>query len=120
MFDQILLPVFALIVITIWMAVAHAVRIEQSRRQHDIASRGECCEGKVIAVQRPFMMDTSTRLYFEFAPPGAPDPVRCCHVEHRAAGDLPASLPAAGTSVTVHYLPEQPHRAVIGKLVSTL
>ena len=119
MFDELILPVAFLVGLTLWMAIRHVVRMEQERRQHEIAARGELCQGRVIAIQRPFLLDRCTRLYFEFAPPGSQQPVRCCHVDRRANDELSASLPPTGTVVSVRYLPEQPNQAVIGKLVSS-
>lgn len=118
MFEQLITPVVLLIGLTLWLAIRHVVRVEQDRRQHEIAARGEFCQGRVVAIQRPFFLDTSTRLYFEFAPPGSEQPLRCCHVDHRPVDEISASLPTTGTVVTVRYLPEQPNRAVIGKLIS--
>lgn len=119
MFEQLIAPIILLIGLTLWLAIRHAVRVEQDRRQHDIAARGAYCQGRVVAIQRPFLLDTCTRLYFEFAPPGSDEPVRCCHVDRRPADEISASLPSTGTVVTVRYLPEQPSRAIIGKLVSS-
>lgn len=119
MFEQVITPVVLLIGLTLWLAIRHAVHVEHQRRQREIAARGKPCRGRVVAIQRPFFLDTSTRLYFEFEPPGAGGPVRCCHVDHRPVEEISASLPSTGTVVTVRYLPEHPERAVIGKLVSS-
>jgi hypothetical protein len=119
MFEHLITPIAFLIGLTLWLAIRHVVRAEQDRRQHEVAARGEFCQGRVVAIQRPFFLDTSTRLYFEFAPPGVEQPMRCCHVDRRPPDEISASLPSAGTVVTVRYLPEQPSRAVIGKLVSS-
>jgi hypothetical protein len=118
MFEQLIAPIALLVGLTLWLAIRHVVRVEQDRRQHEIATRGEFCQGRVVAIQRPFLLDSCTRLYFEFAPPGSEQPVRCCHVDRRPVEEVCASLPSTGTVVTVRYLPEQPSRAVIGKLVS--
>lgn len=119
MFEHLITPIVFLIGLTVWLAIRHVIRAEQDRRQHEVATRGEFCQGRVVAIQRPFLLDSCTRLYFEFAPPGAVQPVRCCHVDRRPTEEICASLPSTGTVVTIRYLPEQPHRAVIGKLVSS-
>lgn len=118
MFEQLIVPIVLLVALTLWLAIRHVVRVELDRRQHEIAARGEFCQGRVVAIQRPFFLDSCTRLYFEFDPPGAGQSVRCCHVDRRSPDEISASLPATGTFVTVRYLPDQPNQAVIGKLVS--
>lgn len=118
MFEPLITPVVFLVALTLWLAVRHVVRVEHDRRQHEIATRGAFCQGRVVAIQRPFLLDSCTRLYFEFAPPGTQQAVRCCHVDRRPTEEMCASLPSTGTVVTVRYLPEQPQQAVIGKLVS--
>lgn len=110
--------ILALAALTLWMAAKHAVAMHQALKQRDIARRGVVCQGRVVAIQRPFFMDSCTRLYFDFVPEGADHEVRACHVDRRAQEELMASLPAQGTLVSIRYLPEQPSAAVIGKLVS--
>jgi hypothetical protein len=110
--------IFALAALTLWMAAKHAVAVHQAFKQREIARRGIACQGRVVAIQRPFFMDSCTRLYFDFVPDGADCEVRACHVERRSEGELRASLPVQGTLVSVRYLPEQPRAAIIGKLVS--
>ena len=110
--------IFALAAITLWMAAKHAVAAHQALKQRDIARRGIVCQGRVVAIQRPFFMDSCTRLYFDFVPEGTDQEVRACHVDRRTQDEWMASLPAQGSLVSIRYLPEQPRAAVIGKLVS--
>jgi hypothetical protein len=120
MFREFYLPVGMLIAITVWMAVRHALAVHHAKRQSEIAHRGASCEGKIVAIQRPFMLDSCTRLYFDFVPPGLTEAVRVCHIDRRPAAEQRPSLPAAGSIVTVRYLPGRPQQAVIGKLVPRL
>jgi len=115
---EMLTAVAGLVVLTLWMAVKHAVAAHQAGKQREIVRRGTVCQGRVVAIQRPFLLDNCTRLYFDFLPDGTEHSVRACHVDRRADDDLIASLPAQGTLVSVRYLPERPRHAVIGKLVS--
>jgi len=101
-----------------WLAHADTLSKRQMQRDLDIATRGVSCRGRVFAVQRPFLLDSTTRLYFEFAPPGLGRPVQCCHLERRCNGRPATVLPAAGMVVDVRYLPESPNHAVIGQLVA--
>jgi hypothetical protein len=117
MFRDLMLPLLFLIGVTLWVAISRVLRDLHIRQQREIAARGKLCHGRVVAIQRPFLLDSCTRLYFEFAPPGFHQPLRCCHVERRALEEIATELPAAGTMVTVRYLPERPRQAVIGKLV---
>lgn len=118
MLSATLLLLAALLCLTLGLGLSHAAEQRRAQRQTDIAARGQCCRGRVLAVQRPFLFESTTRLYFEFAPPGSEHPVQCCHTERRAARDMVTSLPSAGTFVTVRYLPECPEAAVIGTLVT--
>jgi hypothetical protein len=120
MVSQMLLPISALIATTMWLAIRHAVGAAQSQRQLEIARRGASCQGKVVAIQRPFMLDACTRLYFDFVPEGGERTMRACHIDRRPPEELHASLPTAGSVVTIRYLPERPQRAVITKLVTQL
>ena len=104
--------------LTAWLAHINVASQRQMEREIEIVTRGQCCQGRVLAVQRPFLLESATRLYFEFAPPGAARPVQCCHTERRPAHRIAPTLPTVGTFVTVTYLPESPEDAVIGKLVS--
>jgi hypothetical protein len=110
--------IFALVAMTLWMAAKHAVAVHQALKQRDIARRGVVCQGRVVAIQRPFLLDSCTRLYFDFVPEGTAHEIRACHVDRRMQDDWTASLPAQGAVVSIRYLPEQPRAAVIGKLVS--
>lgn len=107
-----------LIAITLWLAIKHVIASHRAAQQLQIAHSGASCLGRVVAIQRPFMLDDCTRLYFDFVPSGSQDPVRACHIARRANGDAPRPLPVQGATVTVRYLPERPQRAVIGKLVT--
>lgn len=84
----------------------------------EIVRRGQLAEGKVLHIWRPPIAGSFARVYFEFEPAGHGGPIRCCHIDRRTLFGSAASLPAAGASVAVRYLPEKPTRAVIAKLVS--
>lgn len=112
-----ILPMSFILVITAWMTIALIVRHQQTRRQQEIVHRGACCEGRVVAIQRPFMLETCTRVYFDFEPPGVDRPLRVCHIDRRPAAESAAPLLHTGTPVAIHYLPEHPREAVISKLV---
>lgn len=117
MTNELFLTFGALIAATLWLAIKYAMTVAQAQRQLDIMRRGALCQGRIVAVQRPFMLDACTRLYFDFVPEGAHEPLRACHVERRPHDELRASLPAAGATVAVHYLRNRPDRAVISNLV---
>ena len=104
--------------IAAWVIIKHTIAMRQSDWQRQVAAVGVACQGRVVAIQRPFMLDDCTRLYFDFVPAGMNEPVRVCHVERATQVDRPRALPAEGTTVTVCYLPHSPQRAVIGQLVS--
>jgi hypothetical protein len=91
-----------------------------ARLQREILQRGMPAQGRVLRVWRPPILGAFTRIYFEFRPAGSDRTVQCCHVDRRSYGELAASLPAAGATVSVRYLPDRPRRAVIAKLVSRL
>ena len=76
-----------------------------------------CVRDEWLRFNAPFCSNC-TRLYFDFLPHGEMDAVRGCHIDRRSPDELQASLPAQGTLVTVRYLPHEPRRAVIGKLIS--
>jgi hypothetical protein len=120
MSSEIVALIGSLIGIAVWTAIAHAVRGRRERDVEEIVRRGELCQGRVVAIQRPFLLDACTRLYFEFCPPGFAEPLRACHVERRPLEEVCASLPPAGATVTVRYLPDRPEQALIGKLISSL
>lgn len=114
--DTFFLPIGLLLGLAAWIALVQFLRHEQTRRQREIFSRGACCVGKVVAIQRPSVVDTCTRLYFDFEPPEADRPLRVCHVDRGAAGQLPSTLPYIGQMVSVRYLREQPQQALISNL----
>ncbi len=91
---------------------------QQMRRQEEIAKRGQATMGKIVGVWRPPLAGSFTRLYIEFEPLGARQPVRACHIDRRCADEPNSSLPAVGTYVNIKYLPDRPTEAVIAKLVS--
>ncbi len=83
-----------------------------------IVREGCLAEGRIVRVWRPPVAGAFPRIYFEYQPEGSASIVRCCHTDRRVlSGDTP-SLPAVGTHVTIRYLPKNPRRAVIAKLVS--
>ena len=87
---------------------------------HEILKRGVAAQGKVLRVWRPPVIGSFVRVYFEFQPEGRADALQCCHVDRRSAGEMTASLPAVGSIVGIRYLPENPARAVIARLVSRM
>jgi len=115
MTSEALLVVGVLMATAVWLAMNNAVAAHRASRQRVIAQRGLSCEGRVVAIQRPFMLDDCTRLYVDFQPPGAAEPVRVCHVDR---GGAVAEFLATGSIVTVRYMPQRPRHAVIGKPVS--
>ena len=118
MSTEVFAAIAILITVTLWLALKHAVAAYQATQQRRIAQCGSVCQGRVVAIQRPFLLDNCTRLYFDFLPAGTQHAVRACHVDRRSRDELQASLPAQGTLVSVRYLPHQPRHAVIGKLIS--
>lgn len=94
------------------IAAARGVRASQ-----EILAQGRCAEGRVLGVWRPPVAGSFARIYFEFEPAGVGAAVRCCHIDRRPLDMQLAPLPAVGASVRVSYLPEQPTRAVIARLV---
>ncbi len=119
MLSEFYLPVGILMAVTLCVAARHALAVRHAKRQSEIALRGASCEGKIVAIQRPFMLDSCTRVYFDFVPHGLAETLRVCHVDRRPAAEQRPTLPVAGAIVTVRYLPDRPQRAVIGKLVSS-
>lgn len=117
MVNEVLLPVALLVAVTVWLAMRHVIALLRGEQQIEILRRGATGEGRVVAVQRPCMIDACTRLYFDFTPAGGERPVRVCHVDRRPLGEARVSLPPAGAIVAVRYLPHRPQRAVISKLV---
>jgi hypothetical protein len=88
------------------------------RLQQNILKDGAAAQGKIIHLWRPPLFGAFTRIYFEFQPEGSASAVRTCHVDRRSVGELVASLPAVGSTVSVRYLRENPTQAVIARLVS--
>ena len=88
-----------------------------ARLQQEILKRGLVAQGRILRIWRPPLFGAFTRVYFEFHPVDARQSIQTCHVDRRM-GESMASLPAVGTWVRVKYLPEQPSRAVIAKLMS--
>jgi hypothetical protein len=86
--------------------------------QQNILKRGERVDGRITKVWRPPLTGSFPRVYFEFQPTGSEQTIQCCHIDRRLLAGFVSSLPAAGTSVAVCYLPENPAHAVIAKLVS--
>jgi hypothetical protein len=115
---ELLLAVGFLTAVAAWIALEQTIAAQESLRQRRIASVGMSCHGRVVGIQRPFMLDGRTRFYFDFVPAGAQEPVRACHIARWTPDTLIPTLPAQGTIVTVHYLPERPRRAVIRALVT--
>ncbi len=100
-----------------WLAVRHALAVARERRQVEISHHGESCQGRVVAIQEPFMLDACVRLYFDFVPDGADKPLRACHIARCSSDQIKRALPVAGSTVTVRYLREQPKQAVIPRLI---
>lgn len=112
-----LLLLALIVTLSAWLAHSTAASRRQEQREIELATRGECCQGRILAVQRPFLLESTTRLYFEFAPPGWKTKVQCCHTERRLPERIDTLLPSVGMYVTVRYLPENPQEALIGKLL---
>lgn len=111
--NELMLAVGLLTALALWMTLQHAWVMRQTLRQRRIAEVGVCCQGRVVAIQRPFMLDDCTRLYFDFVPVGAEEPVRGCHIARGSQDEPGRPLPSQGTLVTVRYLPAQPRLALI-------
>ncbi|HEY8537950.1 MAG TPA: DUF3592 domain-containing protein [Steroidobacteraceae bacterium] len=86
--------------------------------QREIVKRGAPAQGRIVKIWHPPLIGCFPRVYFEFQPCDSDETIRACHVHRGAHDGLVASLPAVGTQVSVRYLPEDPARAVIAKLVS--
>jgi hypothetical protein len=93
-------------------AVSHGIA-----EQREILKFGKLAQGRILRIWRPPIFGAFTRIYFEFCPEEEGRSVRACHVDRRY-GEAVASLPAVGATVSVRYLPENPAKAVIAKLVS--
>lgn len=118
MSQEVFAAIGSLIAITCWLAIKHALAVHRAVRQQRIAAAGAACFGKVIAIQRPFLLDDCTRLYFDFVPNGMAEPVRACHIALRTDDSQAHALPPQGATVSIRYLPDHPQCAVIGKLVT--
>jgi hypothetical protein len=89
-----------------------------SLQQQEIAKHGVQAQGRVVRVWQPPLAGSFARVYFEYEPQGVGRTIQCCHVDRRLQEGPRASLPSIGSCVAVRYLPENPARAVIAKLVS--
>lgn len=118
MTNEVALAIGVLLVITVSLAIKHAIAAHRALQQQRIANAGATCLGRVVAIQRPFMLDDCTRLYFDFVPSGSQELIRACHVARDHAPGASRPLPPQGATVTVRYLPERPQHAVIGKLIT--
>lgn len=90
------------------------------RTQQDIAKRGVPARATVLRLWQPPLQGAFVRIYFEFQPDGAGQPIRTCHVDRRGTDEPSASLPQIGAQVAIRYLPDDPAHAVIVRLVSRL
>ncbi|HEY0683736.1 MAG TPA: hypothetical protein VGD45_15495 [Steroidobacter sp.] len=114
-----LMPIIAFLSGAMVAAILSSLSVSRAAKlQQDILKRGQVAHGRILHVWRPKLWGAFTRIYFEFEPAGMDGPVRGCHVDRRSAAEPLASLPAVGTTVSVRYLPDQPHQAVIARLVS--
>jgi hypothetical protein len=115
--DTFIVPIALFLLITAWTALVHYRRHFESRQRQEIVRRGASCEGRIVGILRPSVVDTCTRLYFEFVPPGADRPLRVCHIDNSPAEHSRATLFRPGQLVLVRYLPEQPTSAIISNLL---
>jgi hypothetical protein len=115
---EVLLAVGFMTAISTWVIIKHAIAMRHLNWQREVVAVGVACQGRIVAIQRPFMLDDCTRFYVDFVPSGTKEPVRVCHIERTATTERARALPAEGTTVTVCYLPDRPLRAVIGKFFS--
>jgi hypothetical protein len=118
MTNELLLPLIGVLALALWLGARHALAVADGERQREIARSGATASAKIVAIQQPFLLDACTRLYFDFVPEGGDRLLRACHVDRRPLADVRASLPAAGATVVIHYMPRSPRRAVISRLVS--
>jgi hypothetical protein len=110
---------FLVITVICWLSLKQIIAAARNRRQLDIVRHGRVSEGRVVGVQHPFLLDSYTRLYFDYVPVGSERPVRACHFAPRTAQAPRIGLPHMGSNVSVSYLPDHPSQAVILRLVST-
>src|SRR5215831_16083075 len=87
-------------------------------QQQEIVKRGAHAQGRVVRVWQHPILKSLARVYLEYETHGIGSTIQCCHVDRRPPDGSRASLPSIGSSVAVRYLPENPSRAVIAKLVS--
>lgn len=114
-----LMPIIAFVSGAMVAALWSSLTISRAlRQQQEILKRGLIAHGRILHIWRPKLQGAFPRIYFEFEPTGMENTVRGCHVDRRSAAEPIASLPAVGTTVSVRYLPERPHQAVIARLVS--
>ncbi len=118
MLASLTIPLMILCAVVLWTAYASFNNTQHVQHQQHTLQRGRCCRGTVVGVQRPFLFDQCTRVYFEFLPEGSEQPLRCCHIERREATAMAIALPATGAQVQVNYLPEAPEKAVIATLLA--
>lgn len=114
---SLVLPILILCAVALWTTCASRVHARTAHQQRYTLQQGQSCRGTVVGVQGPFLFDVCTRVYFEFVPEGAAEPLRGCHVERRDLSDGGVALPATGTQVLISYLPDDPEHAVIGALM---
>jgi hypothetical protein len=100
------------------MIVSCKATVRAAQSAQEIAKHGVAAQGRVLRIWRPPVLGSFVRVYFEFQPDGHERFLRCCHVDRRPGGGLTASLPAVGSNVSIRYLPENPARAVIARLVA--
>lgn len=100
------------------LIIASRAAMQAALTAQEIVKRGQLAEGRVLHVWRPPIVGSFARVYFEFEPQGHGRAIKCCHIDRRVLSGPAASLPAAGASVAIRYLPENPTRAVIARLVS--
>lgn len=117
------MPTYFIPVLTFFLGVVLAMLLSQrttdraAERQRHIAYRGKPAQGRIMKVWQPPLAGSFARIYFEYEPEGEPRRVRCVHIDRRPKA-MSASLPPPGTLVKIHYLPDDPAKAVIAKLVS--
>jgi hypothetical protein len=117
---SLVLPIIILCLVTTWTVYSSFSNAQQSARQVRTLECGVSCRATVVGVQRPFLLDPYTRVYFEFVPQGCDKPIRGCHMERRTSTEVAMALPATGGQVQVSYLPDDPECAVIGRLVNAM
>jgi hypothetical protein len=117
MTSNFVLSIGIVLAIAAWAVIAHFRRHLRTCQHQEIVRCGACCDGKVVGILRPSLVDACTRLYFEFEPPGASRPLRVCHIDQAPLGQSRAALLRTGEVIRVRYLPERPRQAVISSLI---